>query len=747
MLGKAVFDSKQAQQISSDQELITLSYDMAITNQGKHAHAFVYHTVLQNPQILSLIAQANNASEQERSNLRHQLYQRLKDDYAFRSKNYGFRQFHFHLKDNTSFLRFHKPERFGDDLTHVRSTVAYVNKYHLPVHSFEEGRVFNGYRFVYPLFLNNQHIGSVEASINMHELLEQVQQKLRLPAQFIINKEVVDTKVFPEYQSFYRPWQINSGYLIERNHTYNSSDELVYLLKKSNVNHSDFKKKLHQGKIFSLAKLIDHRYYITTFLPIMNDLQGKSVGYFIVSREHITFGNLIDFMITMLVMSNLVFLIILILFNKFFQARISLQQKNQLLESMEKQARIGTWHYQTKSNKLEWSHQIFKLLNLPFNIQPTLELFYQAIHPDDVDAVEQAMQQALQNKKDYSIHHRVINRDGSISYFIQNCHLRVQHNHVTDIFGVTQDVTELEMKNEQLNNYINSQKEITMLTDGNHTNFINAAGLAFFNSQSLEDFIETKTNIGELFINKENFFCIKNDTYLNWVEQLLSLKSEQRIVLMRNSEGNIRAFSIVISPFDNHQFVVSFHDVTRDITERRRLKEQMIHDELTQAYNRNFLKNLELELEQQLYLGRHYYLLMIDIDHFKDINDNYGHLTGDRILVDLSNLIIRSVRNSDYLIRWGGEEFLLIGETSQTIDVELFAEKLRKTVDQAKFNADINHITCSIGCTLLKKEEAFNRAIKRADDALYQAKNSGRNCVRIVFDTHPDQAEKSTESE
>lgn len=108
--------------------------------------------------------QASFASAREKDILREQLYNKLAKTYN-QMKDYNYRQFHFHLPNTESFLRLHRPDKYGDLLYDVRESVKIANRDEIFVSGFEEGRIFNGFRHVYPITYNNTHVGSVEISV------------------------------------------------------------------------------------------------------------------------------------------------------------------------------------------------------------------------------------------------------------------------------------------------------------------------------------------------------------------------------------------------------------------------------------------------------------------------------------------------------------------------------------------------------------------------------------------------------
>ncbi|HWN68856.1 MAG TPA: GGDEF domain-containing protein [Haliangium sp.] len=157
-------------------------------------------------------------------------------------------------------------------------------------------------------------------------------------------------------------------------------------------------------------------------------------------------------------------------------------------------------------------------------------------------------------------------------------------------------------------------------------------------------------------------------------------------------------------------------------------------DGLTQVYNkRYFMEALEREMGRAQRYSRDLSLLLFDIDHFKSVNDTYGHLAGDYVLKQLAVEIKRRIRREDVLARYGGEEFAIVLPELDHANAMHFAEKIRRIAAEAKFRFDETDIpvTVSVGVTTLEASVQQDAAgfIKRADEALYRAKSNGRNCV------------------
>jgi len=166
----------------------------------------------------------------------------------------------------------------------------------------------------------------------------------------------------------------------------------------------------------------------------------------------------------------------------------------------------------------------------------------------------------------------------------------------------------------------------------------------------------------------------------------------------------------------------------RKILEKE-LKKLSISDSLTGIFNRY---KIETSLKQQIsYSKRHYTPLSIiffDIDHFKKINDTYGHKTGDFVLKEMSKLVKNNLREYDIFGRWGGEEFIIILPNTTLSKATLVAEKLKNVIEKHKFKY-IDHLTCSFGVTEFITEDSLESFINRADTYMYEAKKRGRNLV------------------
>jgi diguanylate cyclase (GGDEF)-like protein/PAS domain S-box-containing protein len=208
-------------------------------------------------------------------------------------------------------------------------------------------------------------------------------------------------------------------------------------------------------------------------------------------------------------------------------------------------------------------------------------------------------------------------------------------------------------------------------------------------------------------------------------------------------DGALLPVSYVVTPVLEDGTVVGSVTAFHDITELKRsqealreanelLERQAKTDALTGIANRMRL-NTELVIEI-IKARRHKVplaLIIFDIDHFKLVNDTYGHLIGDTLLKEITNVVSNGIRSEDLFARWGGEEFVVLLPHTDLDGARIMAERLRTAIEVNAFS-DIGQITCSFGAAQFADSENQESFLNRADQALYTAKESGRNCVVAI---------------
>ena len=209
-------------------------------------------------------------------------------------------------------------------------------------------------------------------------------------------------------------------------------------------------------------------------------------------------------------------------------------------------------------------------------------------------------------------------------------------------------------------------------------------------------------------------------------------------IINRKKNGEIYYEEKTITPIrDRTGTITTFVSTAKDITDRvimqRELEVLATTDKLTGICNRHRFEELfEKEVQRVMRYNNPLSLLMLDIDHFKKINDTFGHGTGDRVLSTLVNVVQEHIRNVDVFARWGGEEFVIFVPETGVEGALVLAEKLCRVVREHRFS-EVQSVSVSVGVSSFVAGDTLATLLKRADQALYRAKENGRNRVEHMM--------------
>lgn len=270
------------------------------------------------------------------------------------------------------------------------------------------------------------------------------------------------------------------------------------------------------------------------------------------------------------------------------------------------------------------------------------------------------------------------------------------------------------------------QENIILVTDSNQLISANRVLLNFFGMKSVFEFQKNYKCICNIFEKEDGYFhlgLLKNEK--DWVEELLKLLKDSDVIVKIVKESIDYIFAIKATKFHEY-YILTLTDITHISEQSLAYEHDASYDALTQVFNRNMLYRLVdkkiLNVEDKPFI-----LIILDIDFFKNVNDNFGHLVGDAVLKHLCIVIEKHIRQSDIFARYGGEEFVLVLDVEIEKGVEI-ANSLRKFIEKESFDV-VKSITCSFGITQYKSGDKINDMLKRADEALYEAKENGRNMV------------------
>ena len=234
---------------------------------------------------------------------------------------------------------------------------------------------------------------------------------------------------------------------------------------------------------------------------------------------------------------------------------------------------------------------------------------------------------------------------------------------------------------------------------------------------------------------------VENSCTIKKALEFIQEKHYQRVVVVDEEAlfiGIVKQSELIALTYSNwasmmQEYQEELSEINTLLKNKNRKFEHLAStDSLTGLYNRYkftelFVSSYATMTQREACMS----LIMLDIDLFKQVNDTYGHDVGDKVLVQVSHAILRTLRNVDIVARWGGEEFVMLLPTANLENAKFLAEKIRKEIED--LHIDIaGSITVSLGVTEIKMGDTLENALKRADDALYLAKKSGRNCWKVA---------------
>ncbi len=579
---------------------------------------FLYGGITKDKNIIEIYEQLQNANEKDKNLLRIKLSNILGNKLG-NLILYDIVQLQFHLKNNESFYRYFNPSKYGDNLTEIRPTVAYVNKHHKSILGIEQGRIYNANRYVFPIHTkySNIHLGSVEISFSIESFLSKIMDEYGGKSCFMINKELVDHNVFNEDKSRYIPSNID-GYYCDKailNALAKYDLDEIRLQTPSTKLENSIKDIVSSGKIDTVYN--ENLESIVTIIPIRNPVNLKQIAFIKISHKA-----------------------------PFVQ--------NKILNTYKM---IGT--------------SIALLL-------VTLLFIYKELKSKEV----------IKKEKDL------------------------------------------------VQNIINSISNITFVTDFINIEYSNNSFLEFFNLKSLDAFKKLHPELLDIFLPWDNYLNCENiGNKEEFIELIINTNEINRKVMMFDKSFNLAAFSVSISKinyYDKSLYLLTLVNITEQEIHKKQIEHQAYYDGLTNVYNRTKFNELfEIELRKAKRYQIPFCIAIIDIDLFKNFNDTYGHLIGDEVLISLANEVNSHIRDTDTFARWGGEEFTIIfSDTSIQMAVTV-SNKLREKINKLE-HPIAGHISASFGVTAYKLADTSESMFKRCDDALYLAKENGRNRVETI---------------
>lgn len=439
---------------------------------------------------------------------------------------------------------------------------------------------------------------------------------------------------------------------------------------------------------------------------------------------------------------------------------VQLTDENKRIRTALDTPNLGYWQIDLESEEVYWSDEIYRIHGInKADYTPDLSSAIDFYHPEDAEQVRQKIDRAMQNGEEWTHSHRLVRPSGEVrNVLVRGKVVLNESGKPLTIFGICQDISKTEALREErdmLTYAINESSSGVFLTDKNH--LVIWVNKAF---EQLNGYSQNELR-GQNISNLISGANTDQEVVQHIRDQMQAGKGVQTDILNYHKSGEMYWCRLLIAPIVRDHEVQSFigfqQDVTDEIEAKRQLEnvnanlENIVkqrtlelskanveleylsrHDTLTNTLNRRVFYEIYEAESARLARNKSYLsLAMIDVDHFKLINDTLGHLAGDKVLQALVNEINDVKRDSDYLFRFGGEEFLLLMPGNKLSQSKVLAERIRQRISNLVVhdnNQDIT-VTVSIGLITTNSDAAASDSLKKADKLLYQAKSNGRNCI------------------
>lgn len=238
----------------------------------------------------------------------------------------------------------------------------------------------------------------------------------------------------------------------------------------------------------------------------------------------------------------------------------------------------------------------------------------------------------------------------------------------------------------------------------------------------------------ELAIQSINSYSATNETIEKITEKHADLLEQSTSQKLIDIEKITEKFSDIQSHLSDE--VNRANEVIHGLMEQvKKLEMKTTLDPLTKVYNRYALQEHLNAILSKENISFNIFVLMIDIDDFKQINDRFGHIAGDKVLIFIAKLLKKALRDGDRVYRFGGEEFIILLNRTDQHGAQLVGERLLSLCRNNKplFQSQQIPVTLSIGLTKIGENDTMDSVIDRSDTALYRAKNNGKNCLEMEF--------------
>jgi diguanylate cyclase (GGDEF)-like protein/PAS domain S-box-containing protein len=353
------------------------------------------------------------------------------------------------------------------------------------------------------------------------------------------------------------------------------------------------------------------------------------------------------------------------------------------------------------------------------------------IHPEDLERVSQEVATYTNTNKDFWTHqpYRIITKDGKVKWVLDHTvSVKDNEGNIVGYYGYVMDISEFYEKEGLFRLLAENNPNGVILYDFQEDKIVYANRVFLRMLKYQEEEVIGKSVLA--FVDPKDLERAKRI-----IERVKAgFKKHAEVILkLTTKTGKVKWFKLVghvVICKNKEHLLITLMDITMEKERERRLFYLATTDKLTKLLNRHAgIKMFENLLYQAQRYGIPFSLLMLDIDNFKKLNDELGHLAGDIALRKVAKAIKKGIRKSDIAMRWGGEEFLLL--LPFTTDPLPIGEKIRKLINAISIDG-YGPLSVSVGATTYREGDTIDSMVQRADSALYSAKRKGKNQVEVA---------------
>lgn len=684
--------------------------------------------------------------------LRQALFERVAPAWQQMQDSHALRQLHFHLPPALSYLRVHAPEHYGDDLASLRPIIVNTNRMRTPQTGFETGRVYSGIRGVVPVWYTRQdgsqaHIGSLEAGASVDSILNRLAPMLDVELALLLNREHIEHAVWDEF----KPSPVSAcDCYIEATTSDQITDWLqrdVLTLTGGDANAGT--RVLHwQDRVFSLV-----RFPLRDYSGETTGTSSAAVGFIVAWQDISPLWQdekraqqlLILIMAGAYLLTQLLLLLLLRRLRQMMQQHVNAaaaeaEQAQRQLNSLLSDSPVVTYSLRLPGTALDYiSPNCSSLLGYhPDEVIGNSSWWLEHIHPLDQEQVLSTLDWNQWPTKGIRRRYRFQHHNGQWRWIEDRCRLTRTADGGQMLNGVLLDVTAQHRAEEALKESERSLRRAQRIGAVGSWEYHFADQSLSWSEETYRIFAIPPEQAPDyaLFISRIH----PDDRELvdsAWHDAMQGARYdlEHRILV-----GGETRWVREMADFEHDETgVLRATGMVQDITSQK-LREQELHrlatsDALTGLANRrHFMARLEQERARAARFHNRCGLMMVDLDHFKQINDQFGHAAGDRVLKAFAETATAQLRQIDIIGRIGGEEFAILLPGTDLAGAMVLAERLRLAVARMTFaGIEALQVTTSIGVTeITASDTEVDTPLSRADKAVYAAKREGRNRIETA---------------